>query len=139
MKTRPVLLLIFLLCAANGLTAQHMDKKKKWDCQYLMTRDSANRIVMENLQGIGSIQFDGDTLISITMVCNTGETKIKFAADSSFRIAEVSTTKLHCDQQYKETTFIKYLKLSTEYEINKKGLKLFFNNRKEYLFFVVHI
>ena len=93
---------------------------------------------MEKMQGIGSIQFTDESEISITTLCNTGTAQFKLDKDSTMNISEVTMTILFCDEKHKEAAFVKSLSKTTSFEINKSGLKLYLNNKKEHLFFVGH-
>jgi heat shock protein HslJ len=130
-----ILCLFLFFWIGKSVDAQRIGKAT-WDCQYILSKDSAGGIAMEKMQGIGSIRFVGDSTIDITTLCNTGSAKTKMSSDSTLRFADIAMTFLWCDQGDKESIFIKHLRLTSSFAINESGLKLYFNNKKGYMFFV---
>ncbi len=137
MKTFIVFLFLFLFSFSVSYS-QHLDRKTIWECQYILHKDSANKIFIDKMMGIGAFQMENDSVLNLTCVCNKGTAKIKFGKDNSVQIGDISRTMLWCDQKNKELDFLRYLSLATAYEVNSTGLKLFIKSKKEYLFFVGH-
>lgn len=131
-----ILCWLVLFGAVSAVSAQKIKPKSGWDCQYILSKDSAGQIAMEKMQGVGSIKFAADSTLEITTICNTGNAKVKMPKDSTLKFADITMTFLWCDQGDKESMFIKHLRMVSAFAINESGLKLYFNNKKGYMFFV---
>jgi heat shock protein HslJ len=132
-----IICIMLLVGLGQGLLAQQrLASKATWNCQYILLKDSTGKIEMEKMQGIGGIKFMGDSTVSITTICNTGTSRIRMSSDSTLKFTDIAMTFLWCDQGDKESVFIRQLREVSSFAINESGLKLFFNNKKGYLFFV---
>lgn len=131
---------VAVLFAFHSLAgAQVLGKNVVWNCQYLMVKDSASFIKMENLQGFAAIKMTDDTTLSVITFCNNGESVLRADSTGQMTISHPTMTKLWCDQKEKEGVFVRSLSRVSSYEMNKDGLKLFIGNKRGYLFFVKNI
>lgn len=102
--------------------------------------DSNKKIMKENSEAFATVEFNNSTRVGISTACNTGGAITRYAEKDSMIVTDAMATALYCDsdKMYWEGIFYKYFSLVKNYELNKNELKLYFNNKKEYLFFVGH-
>ena len=94
----------------------------------------------EDGQKFATIEFINNVGVGVATTCNRGGANVRFAERDSLILTNLLYTMMLCDKNmmYWETLFYKYFSIVKNYELDKDKLKLYFDNKKGYLFFTAN-